>query len=134
MGIVHRAMMLGGVSGPSQWTTWRDQTGDATPKNIGSTGELLDASAHTVEAVFQGTDGAGLAVTYKRTANVYRTGGGFAQLAPFSPVAEVDIDGGGATDATIVVTGADNQAYFQVTGLGGTTINWSVAYRVLRHA
>jgi hypothetical protein len=130
--VVHRpGLGGGGAAGPGLWTTIAGQTVDATPLDLGSTPELLDDSAYAIEAVFSGTDGAGLAVTYKRTANVYRDGG-FAQLAPFSPVAEVDIDNGGATDATIAVGGSDNLAYFRVTGLGGTTIEWSVAYRMLR--
>lgn len=135
MGIVRRAgFNVGRISAASQWTGTTAETANETPANIAATSELEDDASYMIEAVFSGSDGAGLSVAYKRSAAVYRTGGGVAQLGAFSPVAEVDIDGGGATDATIWVSGADNKAYMRVTGLPATTIKWQVAFRTLRNS
>jgi len=123
----------GYVPGGGVWLEATGQTvGDAVADL--ATIALDDGAAYTVEAVFTGSDGAGFGVTYKRTANVYRTGGGNATHTSGSPNDDVDVDGGDTdTTATIYVTGSDANVSLRVDGKAGLTIDWRVAYRLIKH-
>jgi hypothetical protein len=128
------AVLGSSLGGASSWSEATGQTVGDVVADLASA-DLDDDAAYTVEAVFTGSDGAGFGVTYKRTANAYRTGGGNATLTAPGSVDEVDVDAGDVdVTALIRVSGADDKVYFRVDGKAALTIDWRVAYRLIKHS
>ncbi len=103
------------------------QTTNATPTTI-ETIALSDNTTYNIIASVTGDVNAGAnSAGYVRMATVKRTGGGGATLVGTVSTPHTGEDDG-AWDCTIVVSG--NNALVQVTGAGGTTIDWDCVSRV----
>jgi len=126
----------GGPAGsfPVGWDEATGQTVGAVNVDLASV-DLADDTAYAVEASFVAFDSTTpKAIAYQRIGCVYRSGGGNAAHASGSPLDQADIDGGGATDAEIRVTGSDGKVYFRVTGEAAKTYDWRCWYRLTPHS